>query len=73
MGIGRNAWQAPQLLLLNEDEYKQRMFSSMTIINDAINTLPEEWLEHYDLNSIQNEIVVVLNQFQQSNFWEDIR
>ena len=71
--LGKKAWQGPQLLLLNEDEYKQRMFRSMAIINDAINTLPREWLEHYDLNSIQNEIVVVLNQFQQSNFWEDIR
>jgi hypothetical protein len=35
--------------------------------------LPQEWLEHYDLDSINREIIVVLEQYKSENFWEDIK
>jgi hypothetical protein len=49
------------------------MEASLKNIDAVINSLPEEWLEYYDLDSIESEIIVVLKQFKLAKFWEDIR
>jgi len=71
--LGRSAWNDPQLPLWSRVEYEDKMEASLKNIDAVINSLPEEWLEYYDLDSIESEIIVVLKQFKLAKFWEDIR
>jgi len=71
--LGRSAWNDPQLPLWSRVEYEDKMEASLKNIDAAISSLPEEWLEYYDLDSIESEIIVVLKQFKLAKFWEDIR
>jgi hypothetical protein len=71
--VGRMAWFEPQQPLLAKSYYEERILSSIAILQEAIDSLPQEWLKHYDLDSINREIIVVLEQYKSEKFWEDIK
>lgn len=70
--VGRKAWSEPQLELFDQSDYERRFLKGISKLEKAIDDIPTEWLQHYDLNRINDEIVVVLKGFETADFWEDI-
>ncbi|MCQ9087400.1 HipA family kinase [Vibrio alginolyticus] len=55
------------------DDYKHRIEISLKDIDSVINSLPEEWLERYPRERIEEEIVTPLLRYKTDEFWEAIK
>ncbi|MGF1751046.1 HipA family kinase [Vibrio cionasavignyae] len=64
-----------ELDLVDRQHYEQKFTDAMTVIPDAIKTLPNDWLETdtFTLDSINAEIIVRLELFKSADFWEGIK
>ncbi|WP_171035465.1 HipA family kinase [Pseudoalteromonas ruthenica] len=71
--VGRAAWFATQFELFGQTEYEEQLENAFEHLAEAVDSIPDEWLESYSLDSIKQEIIVVLEQFRTTNFWEALR
>ncbi|MDN3631340.1 HipA family kinase [Vibrio lentus] len=53
--------------------YTELIELSLKEMDNALAELPEEWLEIYSIDQINREILPILNQYKNDNFWEDIK
>jgi len=58
--------------LIDRQTYEIKFEKAMEVVDNAICKIPEEWLEHYSLATIEEEVVKVLNEYKTNEFWEGI-
>lgn len=57
-----------------ERQYYTDLFEkAIDALNQALNEIPEEWLDNYSLAKIQSEIFPILERYRDEKFWEDIQ
>ncbi|MEC4728886.1 hypothetical protein HWQ46_25560 [Shewanella sp. D64] len=70
--IGAEAWNE-KIDFLDNQFYEERFKASLATLKEAIEQLPDEWLEVFDLDSIEAQIKVVLLHYTHTGFWEGIQ
>ncbi|WP_255312748.1 HipA family kinase [Vibrio splendidus] len=60
------------LALVDREIYTQKFQGALEGIDAIIDKIPDEWLELYSKDTIHREITLVLQQFLDEPFWEDI-
>ncbi len=71
--VGRQAWFASQPDMFCRINYEAKFENASSRLDEIIAGLPKEWLEFYQLDSIEREIIVVLRKYNEPDFWEDLR
>lgn len=69
--IGTSCWDKGQNFF-DKQFYEGKFSNSIATLGIAINSLPEEWLELFDLHRIEQQITVVLEKYKYADFWEGI-
>ncbi|WP_221074757.1 HipA family kinase [Agarivorans aestuarii] len=69
--VGRDAWGGLQLI--DNVQYRDKCRRALDKLPAVVDQLPQEWLELYPLDRIEEEITLVLHRYEHADFWEDIR
>lgn len=59
--------------LCDRQYYENKMNNCMEKLPDLLDKLPEEWMESYSLDRINEDIVVPLKAYREESFWEGIK
>ncbi|MGY5537986.1 HipA family kinase [Vibrio brasiliensis] len=69
--VGSASWNG--LDLVDREHYEKKFENALGVVNNAINTIPQDWLERYSKEKIDSEIVAVLDKYKDDDFWEGIK
>lgn len=69
--VGAYCWQG--LDLVDRQHYEKKFEKAFSVVNNAIKTIPEDWLDMYSQDKIDSEIKSVLNKYRDDEFWEGIK
>ena len=68
--VSSEFWEG--LELLDKTIYTEKFKDALNNIDTIISEIPEDWLERYPIDTIREEITLVLQKFLDDPFWEDI-
>ncbi|MGR5267719.1 HipA family kinase [Vibrio astriarenae] len=71
--VGKEAWFAEQLSLLDKTDYTDRIDKALERLDEIFESVPDEWLEQCHEDSILDSIRVVLHRIYEPEFWEGIK
>ncbi|EGQ8175205.1 hypothetical protein KW507_22205 [Vibrio fluvialis] len=67
----RKQWS--ELFEVEKDRYIGLIENALTSLDEALNTIPDEWLERFSLDEIKQEVLPILNRYKEEGFWEAIK
>ncbi|NOJ26212.1 hypothetical protein F0238_26290 [Vibrio coralliilyticus] len=69
--VGASNWEG--LDLVDRQHYEKKFVKAFSVVDNAIDTIPDDWLERYSKETIGNEILSVLERYKDDEFWEGIK
>lgn len=69
--VGASRWEG--LDLVDMQHYEKKFENAFSVVDNAIKTIPDEWLEQYAEEWIDSELLSVLDRYKYDEFWEGIK
>lgn len=69
--VGSYCWEG--LDLVDREHYEKKFEKSLAVVDNAVNSLPEDWVDRYPEERIEQDIRSVLHEFRNDKFWEGIK
>lgn len=71
--LGSSIWYAAQIELYDSANYANSLGIALSKLDDILHSVPAEWIEKSEENSIIDNIKLVLSRINSADFWEGIK
>lgn len=69
--VGSCCWEG--LDLVDRQHYEKKFEKAYSVVDNAVKNIPDDWLERYPEERIDEEIRSVLSEYKNEEFWEGIK